>query len=286
MKSVSNMDFIKFFEPAERFEMTSGNKQWSLVIVYSGKGYSQSQSYIQKFHPLDCFLIAPMQKLNIVPNVSLSCRICVFSFSAAMLITHTSDFSALQLLNEFLNSSNPLISFTLDERNFSLVRNYASILDSEQNNPLQYSLLICQYTLHSMLLLLARYYSIVRADKRQVSKELTSRLLMIENVKHIINQNFSDDLSLTYISDCVFTNPSYLSRIFKKCTGIALSSYINQVRIAKAKLLLLDTDNLVIDIATACGFNNIPHFNLVFKESEGITPTQFRKINKAKYSLR
>ena len=119
--------------------------------------------------------------------------------------------------------------------------------------------------------------AILKPEKRQDSREFFSRSILTEQVKYLIRQNYSESLSLSDIAASVFANPSYLSRVFKEETGIPLSHYINQVRIQNAMVLLEDTEELIIDIAVACGYNYIPHFNRVFKEHTGMTPGAYRK---------
>jgi AraC-like DNA-binding protein len=55
--------------------------------------------------------------------------------------------------------------------------------------------------------------------------------------------------------------------------------YLNDLRIRESKRLLSHTDKNISEIAFAVGYNNIPHFNRVFKEVVGIAPTQYRDNN-------
>ncbi len=273
---------VKYIEFTERYEPAVLQDEWIIIYVCMGQGSFQMQSIIQDFHDHECFLIQPGNKIYLVPKPNSSCRIFTITFSAEINLIHLSNRSALKIMNDYLNASVLITSFTLDNEINDLFEHYASLLCGIQNNSLPYTILIYQHTLSALLLLLARTYTTIQPEKMQASKEISSRLFMIENVKHYINQNYSEDLPLSDIANYVFANPSYLSRIFKQTTGTALSSYINEIRIAKAKQLLLDTDNLIIDIAVACGFNCVPHFNLIFKDAIGMTPTQYRKENKIK----
>ena len=278
--TISNSVISK--ELTERYETTVLHDEWIIIHVCMGQGSFQVQSYIQDFNLYDCFLIQPEHKIVIVPKPNSICRVYTITFSSEVILIHISNRSALKILNAYLNATTLITSFTLSKEIISLFNHYASLLYEIQSNSLPYTILIYQHTLSALLLMLARNYALMQPEKIQASKEISSRLFMIENVKHFINQNYSEDLPLSNIANYVFANPSYLSRIFKKTTGIALSSYINEIRIAKAKQLLIDTDNLIIDIAVACGFNYIPHFNLIFKASTNMTPTQFRKSHKIK----
>ncbi|NLA85331.1 MAG: helix-turn-helix transcriptional regulator, partial [Clostridiales bacterium] len=54
--------------------------------------------------------------------------------------------------------------------------------------------------------------------------------------------------------------------------------YLSGVRISKALVLLRETDKKVIDICYECGFNNVNHFNRVFKQRVGISPLTYREM--------
>jgi AraC-like DNA-binding protein len=55
--------------------------------------------------------------------------------------------------------------------------------------------------------------------------------------------------------------------------------YLNDLRIRESKRLLANTDKNISEIAFAVGYNNIPHFNRVFKEAVGSSPTEYRETN-------
>lgn len=146
-----------------------------------------------------------------------------------------------------------------------------------QKDSLTASMMIYRQPLHAMLLYFARILAALKPEKRLDSRDFSSRSILMEQVKCLVRQNYSESLSLSDIAASVYTNPSYLSRVFKEETGIPPSLYINQIRIQNTRKLLEDTEELIIDIAVACGYNYIPHFNRVFKEHTGMTPTAYLK---------
>lgn len=68
-----------------------------------------------------------------------------------------------------------------------------------------------------------------------------------------------------------------ISNIINRAFDMNFSNFINSYRISEAKDLLKDKKLAVNDIAKLAGFNSIASFNRVFKDIEGVTPTQFRK---------
>jgi len=96
-------------------------------------------------------------------------------------------------------------------------------------------------------------------------------------VKKYVDENFKNsDLCVASVGEHFNMSALYLSRIFKECSGVKLSYYINTLRINYAKVLLKDDSKKIDDIAKLAGFANTRTFLNAFKEREGITPTQFR----------
>jgi len=70
---------------------------------------------------------------------------------------------------------------------------------------------------------------------------------------------------------------SHFSSLFKKSTGLTYLNYVNQLRIQKAKELLLVPETKIYEVADQVGFVSLPYFNRVFKQLVGTTPLEFRK---------
>lgn len=105
--------------------------------------------------------------------------------------------------------------------------------------------------------------------------------IKIRNVLDFINKNYSADISREGLAAAVELNPDHLSRMFNKVTGKRIDSYINELRIKKAKSELIETDKTVLRIAMETGFDNLRTFNRIFKDTEGMTPTGYREKGNA-----
>lgn len=115
-----------------------------------------------------------------------------------------------------------------------------------------------------------------------VFHEQRSRAVRQENrvvaqaVKYI-EENFSDpEMSLKKAADTVFSNASYLSRMFKKEMGENLTDYVTKKRIEKSIELLNTTDMKVYEIAEAVGFRDPHYFSISFRKQMGVTVKEFR----------
>lgn len=99
---------------------------------------------------------------------------------------------------------------------------------------------------------------------------------IIKKAMLYISEKFNTPLSLEEVATHVHLHPSYFSTIFKNVTGSSFKEYLNKIRIEESKLLLLNTDFSIIDIAIAVGFEDQSYFSKVFKKFTGTTPKQFR----------
>lgn len=102
----------------------------------------------------------------------------------------------------------------------------------------------------------------------------------IDQIKEYIRENLEKDLSRNELAERVFLNQEYLSKLFKKQTGVSLSTYITNERINVSKGLLVKTDMSVSFIASKIGYSNFSHFSQVFKKSTGLTPIEYRQMNR------
>jgi transcriptional regulator GlxA family with amidase domain len=82
-----------------------------------------------------------------------------------------------------------------------------------------------------------------------------------------------------YVADLaaiVSLGKSAFSRLFKKSTGRTVPQYVNELRIARACLLLAETDLTVSQIAMDCGFVSPAHFQRQFREHQHCVPLTYR----------
>lgn len=100
--------------------------------------------------------------------------------------------------------------------------------------------------------------------------------------KKYVDEHFDDvSLDISKIGNELNMTPFYISRIFKQNSGIKLGTYINSLRIERAKRLLIEDKYMKVnEVAESVGFDNIRTFFKVFKEFENMTPSQYRTINK------
>ena len=109
--------------------------------------------------------------------------------------------------------------------------------------------------------------------------DLSSRLQQparINRVCDYVLRNLSSPVSLDRAAKAVHMTPSSLSRFFRRETGRTFMSYVNDLRIGEACRLLMESEHSIAEICYASGFNNLSNFNRRFRETHGMTPSEFR----------
>lgn len=99
---------------------------------------------------------------------------------------------------------------------------------------------------------------------------------LIKNIKRYVRSNLSNALSLTEISDKMFYNASYISRVFKRIEGINLSDFVLLERMNRACEFLSDSSKTINEISVSVGFKSPQYFATVFKKHAELTPNQYR----------
>lgn len=92
-----------------------------------------------------------------------------------------------------------------------------------------------------------------------------------------IHMNFAEDIVLERLAKEFAISRTVLFESFKRYTGSTPGSYLMQIRIKHAKLLLKTTNNSIEEIATQTGFKDAGHFSQIFKKEVGTTPLKYRK---------
>lgn len=102
-----------------------------------------------------------------------------------------------------------------------------------------------------------------------------------------LHQNYDRDVRVKDVAAGVSLHPGYLQRIFKASTGKTIVETLTELRVAKAKMLLQNTDIPVADIGEYVGIGSRQYFHAVFKKQTGLTPVDYRQSkDKHVYDIR
>lgn len=97
-----------------------------------------------------------------------------------------------------------------------------------------------------------------------------------ERIIHYLKENYREEIVFEDMAKEIGISYSYMRKIVYELTGKSMIDYLNQLRIEKAKQLLMDTDLTIKQIAAEVGYYNVQSFNRFFRKYEGMPPSSYK----------
>lgn len=107
-------------------------------------------------------------------------------------------------------------------------------------------------------------------------KQLALPAWRLRRVVDLVKERIDEAISLADMAAAAGLSPMHFAAQFKVATGMRPHHYLIAERIGRAKQLLDETTDTIMDIAIAVGFQTQAHFATVFKQHENVTPRQWR----------
>ena len=99
----------------------------------------------------------------------------------------------------------------------------------------------------------------------------------IMTITRYLQEHLNEDISLSILAEEFHLSAQYISQLFKSEIGVNFLTYLTNIRMERAKKLLLSTALSIGEISEQLGFGDYRVFTKVFKKSEGVTPSQYRR---------
>ncbi|HEX7823063.1 MAG TPA: AraC family transcriptional regulator [Sphingobium sp.] len=91
-----------------------------------------------------------------------------------------------------------------------------------------------------------------------------------------IEENLTEAITIREMADIADVSERHLIRVFEQSTGVTPHRYVVSRRIARARRMLLESDERITDVALSCGYRSIQHFSSAFREETTFSPSAFR----------
>lgn len=124
--------------------------------------------------------------------------------------------------------------------------------------------------------LLSQIIDMVRAVKVQ---ERESGVALVDRVCRRISDRLSQNETAEEMAAALNYSAYYLQHLFQRVTGTTVVQYRNELRLTKARLLLLDRSFRVGDVAMECGYESHSYFSKLFKRETGLSPDAYRRLH-------
>jgi two-component system response regulator YesN len=115
---------------------------------------------------------------------------------------------------------------------------------------------------------------------KRIIDQVPKHSKIVRRVQFYVDQNLSKAITLTGIASELGITSVYFSRLYKKTTGENFTNYVKRCKINAAKTYLEQKKIKILDVAVMTGFSNPKYFARTFKEIEGMTPNEYRKMHK------
>lgn len=221
-----------------------------------GEGELESDKIHYPILPGDTFIIdIPSESHYFLPSHSSHWEVLYLEFSK----------EALPLIRKIHRNTGPVLHLTKES---GLPDKMFSIYEIALNNQLK--TLFEDTKIAYDLWMDLTSYALTQSDS-EISK--------IDYAKAYIDQSYyMENLNLDLIAEHTGMSKYYMCKEFHKKYGISPGKYLNELRISQAcRLLTINSDYTLQDIARMVGYANNNYFGKVFKAAKGITPDQFRK---------
>lgn len=122
--------------------------------------------------------------------------------------------------------------------------------------------------------------AVVEMSRREEAENLAERERLRPAFSHI-EKSFIKDIALGDMAELCHMSENYFSRLFGRVTGTTFPRYINGLRIARAKELLLSGTLKVNTVAYEVGYDDPAYFVRKFKQFTGMSPTEWQRFKRA-----
>jgi len=167
--------------------------------------------------------------------------------------------------NSFISKGNQVLEVGFNEELVNLFSRALEIAESDKISSQQY---LSGIVLHMLGLVLSVSQNKIFEVGDVVQKIEQAKIIMNENVfKNIDPEELAKNLNTSY---------SWFRKVFKDYTGYAPAKYFQELKIRKAKQLLVGTSHTVKEISFMLDYNSTEHFFSLFKKMTGYTPIEYR----------
>lgn len=137
------------------------------------------------------------------------------------------------------------------------------------------SALLIQGVAQCIAVRLARHY--VDSEAEDMSGRNALPAFKLKRVIGLMEQRLAEPFCLADLAQAIDLSEYHFSRQFKRATGRSPSQYFIQLRMARARQLLMETERSVIDIGLEVGYGSASHFSQIFRREVGVAPSHYRK---------
>ena len=229
----------------------------SLVVVISGNGKLICDHETIHLTEEKCVLIPPNQKINVHNETG---ALCFYHLTFKIIQLQEGQTGCFSMFTQFQE---------LGCHPFSQCTNLLEII-YRQRLAMDELSLFEQHVRFQEFMLFIMNQNVPNQQQKSVRQSVE------QSIKYL-QKHYERDWTVEQLAELAAVPRWNYSRIFKDITGQIPLNFLNNVRLEKAKQLLVTTNDRIFEISQTVGFNNEYYFNRRFKEHVGISPGQYRR---------
>lgn len=244
-----------------------------LLVIKKGSGFVMVDMETRKAEEGTIVILSPGQLHAVSQNADTPMEYESILFPAKMLAFSPADTCMEEYLIPFQNGEicfSPWIDGT--EAYHQTMKSYIAGIDSLcEKKPVAYQMGVRGF--------LCQFFALLFAHSKRKNPDRAKRAV-VERMKRILEKvesSYSDNLTIQEMADLVGVSQPHFMKYFKQTMGIPFVQYLNEYRLLMAGRFLLVSEEEVLTIAMAAGFDNISYFNRIFKKRFKMTPGEYRK---------
>lgn len=242
-------------------------KEFEILHILSGTGVVMIKDKLYELTPDTVFFINGEDAHYTSPDTSKDYLRNKIIFSGKSLLELSEMLSVFDLVSGLFNDEDTAIKLSA-ESSYNIDELFLKLSKLSRDDTDLYNI--------NFFINIFSIIDVALKNKKSAVKNINNK---ISDVISYINMNIENKISLDDICNSAKVSKYYLCRKFKETVGMTVFSYIELMRLSKAKELLTKTDLSISEISVKTGFESFAYFSKIFKKSTDCTPSEYRKNN-------
>ena len=237
--------------------------EYQLVYITKGKGtFSSESTPEQEVSKGQLLVLFPDEWHTYAPSTKTGWNEYYIGFEG--------EIANMLMRENFLTKEKQVLDIGINEELVSLFRRALDIAEADRTASQQYLSGIAMHIIGCLLSI----------TQNKLYEEMDNAAQKIESAKIIMQENISKEIDAEELSAKLGLSYSWFRKVFKEYTGYSPAKYFQELKLRKAKQMLIESPLTIKEICYELNYTSAEHFFTVFKKQTGYTPTEYRNIGR------